>query len=78
MLKRTLAAAAMALGCGAAWAQEARPVSDALARKYAALEASSPHLSAFRGGANLVPIFISVALLLGLLYIIIHFTRAGK
>ena len=78
MLKWTLAAAATVVGCGVAWGQEARPVSDALARKYAALEASAPHLSSFRGGANLVTAFIVIGFILAVLYVIIHFTRAGK
>jgi len=78
MMKRLFAGVLTALACGSAAAQEARPVSDALARKYAALESSAPHLSAFRGGANLVTAFIVIGFILAVLYVIIHFTRAGK
>jgi hypothetical protein len=78
MIKRILALAVPTLVCGVASAQEARPVAEALARKYADLEASAPHLSSFRGGANIVPYFITLGLILAILYVIIHFTRAGK
>jgi len=78
MMKRILAAAVATLACGSAWAQEARHGGEALARKYAQLEASAPHLSAFRGGANLVTAFIVIGFILAGLYVIIHFTRAGK
>jgi len=78
MMKRLIAGVLAVSACGSAWAQEARPLGDALAKKYAALESSAPHLSSFRGGANLVGTFIVIGVVLAILYVIIHFTRAGK
>jgi len=43
--------------------QEARPVSAPLARKYTELEAASPHLSRFRGGAAANGVWVGVLVL---------------